>query len=192
LTRARAAMPARVGERSDLKKRRVRTGSLQGSGNRPVPGLRRRYVVMELSGSDAVAAAAAPAPCSTPSSGPSPWDPAIRTFTRACPPRAGCSSVPSARPGLSRSRASGARSTTRCWAAGISRARLARLVRLGLVEPDVPGSSVFTAGTAGRPRRMLRLHGDLGVGPHRRRDHRRSPGATRAPGGGTGPLRGGS
>jgi chaperone modulatory protein CbpM len=36
-------------------------------------------------------------------------------------------------------------------------------VRLGLVEPDAPGSSVFTAVTVDRLRRMLRLHGDLGV-----------------------------
>ena len=48
-------------------------------------------------------------------------------------------------------------------AAGISPARLARLVRLGLVEPTAPGTSRFTAATAARLRRMLRLHGDLGV-----------------------------
>jgi len=48
-------------------------------------------------------------------------------------------------------------------AIGISRARLARLVRLGLVEPDAPWSSVFTAVAVGRLRRMLRLHGDLCV-----------------------------
>jgi chaperone modulatory protein CbpM len=48
-------------------------------------------------------------------------------------------------------------------AVGISPARLARLVRLGLVEPPPPGTSEFTAATAARFRRMLRLHGDLGV-----------------------------
>jgi DNA-binding transcriptional MerR regulator len=48
-------------------------------------------------------------------------------------------------------------------AAGISPARLARLVRLGLVEPTAPGRSEFTAATAARLRRMCRLHGDLGV-----------------------------
>jgi hypothetical protein len=41
---------------------------------------------------------------------------------------------------------------------GISRARLARLHRLGLLEPDP-----FTVTTASRLRRMLRLHRDLGV-----------------------------
>lgn len=48
-------------------------------------------------------------------------------------------------------------------AAGISLERLARLVRLGLVEPAAPGTSEFTAGTAARLKRMLRLHRDLGV-----------------------------
>jgi DNA-binding transcriptional MerR regulator len=48
-------------------------------------------------------------------------------------------------------------------AAGISAARLARLIRLGLVEPTAPGASEFTAATAAQLRRMLRLHGDLGV-----------------------------
>lgn len=48
-------------------------------------------------------------------------------------------------------------------AAGISQTRLARLVRLGLVEPDTAGTSRFTAGTVGRLRLMLRLHRDLGV-----------------------------
>ena len=43
-------------------------------------------------------------------------------------------------------------------AAGISRARLARLHRLGLLEPFP-----FTVTTACRLRRMLRLHRDLGV-----------------------------
>jgi chaperone modulatory protein CbpM len=55
-------------------------------------------------------------------------------------------------------------------AAGISAARLAHLVRLGLVEPAEQGASgrgfaaaVFSAASAARLRRMLRLHGDLGV-----------------------------
>jgi len=55
-------------------------------------------------------------------------------------------------------------------AAGISATKLARLVRLGLVEPAAPAVSErgfaraeFSAATAARLRRMLRLHGDLGV-----------------------------
>ncbi|MCI0545852.1 MAG: chaperone modulator CbpM [Candidatus Rokubacteria bacterium] len=48
-------------------------------------------------------------------------------------------------------------------AAGITPARLALLVRLGLVEPDPPGAGEFTAASAFRLRRMLRLHADLGV-----------------------------
>jgi hypothetical protein len=48
-------------------------------------------------------------------------------------------------------------------AAGISATRLARLERLGLVEPVAPGSGTFAAATAERLRRMLRLHADLGV-----------------------------
>jgi MerR HTH family regulatory protein len=48
-------------------------------------------------------------------------------------------------------------------AAGISPARLARLVGLGLMEPPAPGAGAFTAATAARLRRMLRLHRDLGV-----------------------------
>jgi chaperone modulatory protein CbpM len=48
-------------------------------------------------------------------------------------------------------------------AAGISRARLVRLVRLGVVEPAAPGSREFTAATAARLRRMMRLHIDLAV-----------------------------
>jgi hypothetical protein len=46
---------------------------------------------------------------------------------------------------------------------GISVARLERLVSLGVVEPSAPGASEFTAATAARLRRMLRLHADLGV-----------------------------
>jgi DNA-binding transcriptional MerR regulator len=48
-------------------------------------------------------------------------------------------------------------------AAGIRPARVIRLVRLGLVEPTGPGASEFTAATAARLRRMLRLRHDLGV-----------------------------
>ena len=48
-------------------------------------------------------------------------------------------------------------------AAGISPASLARLVRAGLIEPVAPGGSEFTAATAARLRRMLRLHADRGV-----------------------------
>jgi chaperone modulatory protein CbpM len=48
-------------------------------------------------------------------------------------------------------------------AAGVSPARLARLVRMGLVEPVTPGMDSFTAATAVRLRRMVRLHVDLGV-----------------------------
>ena len=48
-------------------------------------------------------------------------------------------------------------------AAGMSAPRLARLVRLGLLEPE-PGPPVrFSAATAARLRRMLRLRADLGV-----------------------------
>jgi DNA-binding transcriptional MerR regulator len=48
-------------------------------------------------------------------------------------------------------------------AAGISPTMVARLVRLGLAEPVAAGSTEFTAATAARVRRMLRLHRDLGV-----------------------------
>jgi hypothetical protein len=48
-------------------------------------------------------------------------------------------------------------------AAGISPARLARLIQLGLIEPAEPGPSEFAAAVAARLRRMLRLHDDLGV-----------------------------
>jgi len=46
-------------------------------------------------------------------------------------------------------------------AVGISPARLARLIRLGLVEPATLGASEFTAATAARLGRMLRLRADL-------------------------------
>jgi chaperone modulatory protein CbpM len=45
--------------------------------------------------------------------------------------------------------------------AGVSVATLARLVRAGVVEPDVAGG--FTVANALRLRRMLRLHADLRV-----------------------------
>jgi hypothetical protein len=48
-------------------------------------------------------------------------------------------------------------------AVGTSRARVVRLVRLGVVEPTAPGVDTFTAATAARLRRMMRLHADLGV-----------------------------
>jgi chaperone modulatory protein CbpM len=48
-------------------------------------------------------------------------------------------------------------------AAGISEGTMARLVRLGLVAPTAPGAHTFTASTAARLRRMLRLRTDLGV-----------------------------
>jgi hypothetical protein len=49
-------------------------------------------------------------------------------------------------------------------AAGISPELLVRLVRLGLIEPVAPGASEFTAVTAAKLRRMVRLRLDLGVG----------------------------
>src|SRR5438445_13470438 len=48
-------------------------------------------------------------------------------------------------------------------AAGISPARLARLVHMGLLEPIAPEPREFTAATRARLSRMLRLHGDLEV-----------------------------
>ncbi len=48
-------------------------------------------------------------------------------------------------------------------AAGLSAARLARLVRLGLVEPTASQPDAFSAATAARLRRMLRLRRDLRV-----------------------------
>jgi MerR family transcriptional regulator, heat shock protein HspR len=47
-------------------------------------------------------------------------------------------------------------------AAGIGLSTFERLVRLGFVEP-APGGSAFTAATAARLKRMLRLHDDLGI-----------------------------
>jgi chaperone modulatory protein CbpM len=49
-------------------------------------------------------------------------------------------------------------------AAGLSPRVLARMVRLGLIEPSAPGAADFTAEAAARLRRMCRLHADLGVG----------------------------
>ena len=46
---------------------------------------------------------------------------------------------------------------------GVSRVRLIRLVQLGLVEPVAPDTLEFTATTAARLSRMLRLRRDLGV-----------------------------
>jgi chaperone modulatory protein CbpM len=48
-------------------------------------------------------------------------------------------------------------------AAGVSSTTLARLIRIGLVEPAAPGASLYTAECASRLRRMWRLHVDLGV-----------------------------
>jgi len=48
-------------------------------------------------------------------------------------------------------------------AAGISATRLARLVRLGLLDPEPGAPGRFSAATAARLRRMLRLRADLGV-----------------------------
>lgn len=47
--------------------------------------------------------------------------------------------------------------------AGTSVATVARLVRLGLVEPADGESTEFSPTTATRLRRMLRLHRDLGA-----------------------------
>jgi chaperone modulatory protein CbpM len=46
---------------------------------------------------------------------------------------------------------------------GITARRLDRLVELGLLEPETPGSDEFTAASAARLGRMLRLRRDLGV-----------------------------
>ena len=48
-------------------------------------------------------------------------------------------------------------------AVGLSPRVLARVVRLGLIEPSAPGAADFTAEAADRLRRMCRLHADLGV-----------------------------
>ena len=48
--------------------------------------------------------------------------------------------------------------------AGIDSHQLVRLIRLGVIEPVLPGANEFTAGTAAKLRRMVRLRADLGVG----------------------------
>ena len=48
-------------------------------------------------------------------------------------------------------------------AAGIRPTVLARLIRLGVVEPIHPEVPEFTVATLARIRRMLRLHAQLGV-----------------------------
>jgi DNA-binding transcriptional MerR regulator len=48
-------------------------------------------------------------------------------------------------------------------ACGLSPTRVARLVRLGLVEPERGAPERFSSATAARLRRMLRLRADLGV-----------------------------
>jgi len=48
-------------------------------------------------------------------------------------------------------------------AAHISVERLGALVHLGLVEPTQPEGGEFSAATALRLRRMVRLHADLGL-----------------------------
>jgi chaperone modulatory protein CbpM len=48
-------------------------------------------------------------------------------------------------------------------AAGITAARLTRLVQLGVVEPEPAHGRDFSAAAALRLRRMLRLERDLGV-----------------------------
>jgi len=48
-------------------------------------------------------------------------------------------------------------------AVGLSAVRIERLVRVGLLDATEPGPRLFTAATAARLRRMLRLHRDLRV-----------------------------
>src|SRR5688572_32000018 len=48
-------------------------------------------------------------------------------------------------------------------AAGIRPTVLARLIRLGVVEPIRPGTAEFAVSTLARVRRMLRLQAQLGV-----------------------------
>jgi len=48
-------------------------------------------------------------------------------------------------------------------AVGVRRTWVVRLVRLGVIEPAAPGESMFSAATAARLRKMIRLHTDLGV-----------------------------
>jgi hypothetical protein len=51
-----------------------------------------------------------------------------------------------------------------CALAGLSERQLVRLLRLGIIEPSAPGSAQFTAATARRLKRMMRLRQQLGVG----------------------------
>ena len=48
-------------------------------------------------------------------------------------------------------------------AAGVRPTVIARLIRLGVVEPVRPEAAEFTVDTLARVRRMLRLHAELGV-----------------------------
>jgi chaperone modulatory protein CbpM len=69
-------------------------------------------------------------------------------------------------PPVARARLQGERWLSRAelaTAAGITRERLERLIRLGLVDPVPGGPEEFTAETLLRLQRMLRLNADLGV-----------------------------
>jgi hypothetical protein len=46
---------------------------------------------------------------------------------------------------------------------GISVVTLARIVRIGVIEPETPGGDRFSAAAATRLRRMLRLRAQVGV-----------------------------
>lgn len=46
---------------------------------------------------------------------------------------------------------------------GISVTHIHRLIRIGVLEPDATGEDAFTAATAVRLRRVLRLHAELDV-----------------------------
>jgi chaperone modulatory protein CbpM len=48
-------------------------------------------------------------------------------------------------------------------AAGVRPAVLARLIRLGVIEPERPDADAFPVSTLARLRRMLRLQAQLGV-----------------------------
>ena len=48
-------------------------------------------------------------------------------------------------------------------ACGLSPARLHRLVRLGVIDPDATGARLFSVAAAVRLRKILRLRADLGV-----------------------------
>jgi hypothetical protein len=51
-----------------------------------------------------------------------------------------------------------------CAATGLSERQTTRLLRLGIIESNAPGSAQFTAATAYRLKRMGRLQKELGVG----------------------------